>query len=872
MSGGGHRLVAYITLVAILACAIAAVNLSDESDAASGSSISGEVGEYLEVKIAARNATSSSQVDNWSFSDDLPTGLSVEGRYNAGAGTASRGEIWVYGTPTQAYTGTYSIVWAPSSGSTSTITYTGSVTITGGEPADVPVTSIAISGSTSVTEGDSVTYSVTVSPSNATNKAVTWSVSSGPATIASQDDDSCVVSFTGTGIVVIRATADDGSGTYDTHTISVSAATTSGADITGTRGFPLEVKIAARNATSSSQVNNWDFTYDLPAGLSVEGRYNAGVGTASRGEIWVYGTPTQEYSGSYSVRWYPSSGSSSSILYTGNADIIEPVPVTSITISGPTSAIQGDSETYTASVNPSTATDGAVTWSIASGTASITSQDDDSCVVSFTGTGIVVIKATADDGSGVTDELAVDVEAGEYNAPDIEGIVGYELEIKIAARNATSESSMSGWVLTADLPAGLSVEKRYNPSAGTASRGEIWVVGTPTSAYEGDYSVTWRASASGTPIYYTGQATITEPVLVTTVTVFGADTVTEGTQETYTASVSPTNATNKAVTWSVSGPATITSQDDDSCVVSFTGTGSVTVTATADDDSGVSGNRIVTVESSTQVSLAGPSSVYVGNEIEITATVTGGDSAGVEWQTPTGTGSVGTPVTTSTTWTATATGIGSVTIRAVADDDSGVYDEITVEILDAPLISDVTIQISGSTSAKVGESRTLTAVVLPSDLGNRTVTWTVVTGSDLITYDTTTTWRGGELTYQAEGTGSVTIRAVANADEDAVATISITISSATSDDSHIISPGGITQVIGDALFDGNATIAGVVLFAIILGILFAIIREPLPVVLLGIPIMGVFTLLGLLDMNMVILLIIVTAVGLALIARNMWRD
>ena len=198
--------------------------------------------------------------------------------------------------------------------------------------------------------------------------------------------------------------------------------------------------------------------------------------------------------------------------------------------------------------------------------------------------------------------------------------------------------------------------------------------------------------------------------------------------------------------------------------------------------------------------------------------------------------------------------------------------EVTLTAVWADAVGGVYISISGTTSATVGDTRTITAVVLPSDTEDKSVTWTVTAGSSLIDYETAATWRGGTLTYEAQAAGTVTIQVTSVADPNAKDLITITITAASSGDSEVIGPGGITQIVGDVLFDGNAGIAGVVLFAIILGILFAIIREPLPVVLLGIPIMGVFTLLGLLDMNMVILLIIVTAVGLALIARNMWRD
>ena len=296
------------------------------------------------------------------------------------------------------------------------------------------------------------------------------------------------------------------------------------------------------------------------------------------------------------------------------------------------------------------------------------------------------------------------------------------------------------------------------------------------------------------------------------------------------------------------------------------------ITLTAPDHTTETLYAIWESNTETVVYLIGPSAVNVGDTIEITASVSPDGSGGVTWQRVSGADLIDDIQTSSTTWTATATAVGSITIRATATDGSGANEDITIQITDVPVSGDVTVQIAGSTSARVGETRTLTAVVLPSDLGNRTVTWKIVTGSELITYETSETWRGGEFTYEATGTGTVTITATSAADPDAAATITITIGSATSDDSEVIGPQGIVGALGAALFGGSSSIAGVVLFAIILAVLFAIIREPLPVVLLGIPVLAIFTLLGILDMDMVILLIIVVTVGLALIARKMWRD
>ena len=133
MDNSRKRMFAAFAVMAFTLCMFAGVSMMDddsEVDAASGSAISGSVGQYLEVKIAARNAMSSANMNGWQFTHDLPAGLNVEGRYNGSVGAAVRGEIWVYGTPTEGATGTYTVTWSISG--SSTVDYTGSINITGG--------------------------------------------------------------------------------------------------------------------------------------------------------------------------------------------------------------------------------------------------------------------------------------------------------------------------------------------------------------------------------------------------------------------------------------------------------------------------------------------------------------------------------------------------------------------------------------------------------------------------------------------------------------------------------------------------------------------------------------------------------------------
>lgn len=83
----------------------------------------------------------------------------------------------------------------------------------------VAVTGITISGPSEVTVGGTVQLTVAVTPDNAANKAVTWSVSSG-SSYASVSADG-VVTAKAAGKATIKATAKDGSGVTATYQITV---------------------------------------------------------------------------------------------------------------------------------------------------------------------------------------------------------------------------------------------------------------------------------------------------------------------------------------------------------------------------------------------------------------------------------------------------------------------------------------------------------------------------------------------------------------------------------------------------------------------------------------------------------------------------
>jgi len=152
------------------------------------------------------------------------------------------------------------------------------------------------------------------------------------------------------------------------------------------------------------------------------------------------------------------------------------------------------------------------------------------------------------------------------------------------------------------------------------------------------------------------------------------------------ATVLPSNATNKKVTWSSTNE-TIASVDQDGNVQALVG-GKATIKATADDGSGVVGTCEVTVNAPTVIKVtnitvnASIKTLNVGQNVQLTAVVTPTNAANknVTWS------SLNTSVATvNNSGIVNAVSVGSAVIKATAVDGSGVSGQITITVEDTPV-------------------------------------------------------------------------------------------------------------------------------------------------------------------------------------------
>lgn len=78
----------------------------------------------------------------------------------------------------------------------------------------------------------------------------------------------------------------------------------------------------------------------------------------------------------------------------------------------------------------------------------------------------------------------------------------------------------------------------------------------------------------------------------------------------------------------------------------------------------------------------------------------------------------------------------------------------------------------------------------------------------------------------------------------------------------------IQYMLGDSFFNGDLTLAGLALFGIAIILVFVLTKNVFQSLVVGLIATGIFSYMGVLSGDMMILLIIVIVLGLAMTARN----
>ena len=622
----------------------------------------------------------------------------------------------------------------------------GSATITattqdGGKTATCTVTvnPIAVTGislnqsSITLTVGDIQTLTATISPSNATDKSLTWISSN--TSVASVSSDG-VVTAKAAGSATITATTNDGgkkascSVTVQEKTIAVTGVSLDKTSISMIVGDTqlLTATITPANATDKS-------VFWSSSNTSVVTVSNSGLLTAKATGSATITVTTND------------GGKKATCAVTVQA---QTVVVTGVSLDKTSlSMTVGDTQTLTATVTPSNATDKSVSWSSSNTSVATVSS---SGVVTAKSAGTTTITTTTNDG-GKKATCTVTVKAATVS------VTGINL-------NKTSMTLLIGGTesLTATVTPSNATNKNVTWSSSNSnvvlvdSNGNVSAINVGTAIITvttEDGGKTATCSVTVNPIFVTG-VTLNQTNLI----------MAEGDTQILTATVTPSNATDKSVSWSSSNTSVATVSS--SGVVTAKSAGTATITATT-NDGGKKATCTVTVKAAT-VSVTGVNlnktsmSLLIGGTERLTATVTPSNATNknLTWS-------------SSNTSIATVDSNGNVSAIKVGTADITVKTEdggktATCAVTVNPIsVTGVSLNQTSLTMTE-GDTQTLTATITPSNATDKSVTWSSSNTS------VATVSSSGVVTAKAAGSATIT---VTTTDGGKKATCSVTVQAQT---------------------------------------------------------------------------------------------
>lgn len=512
---------------------------------------------------------------------------------------------------------------------------------------DIKVTGITLNKTTlNIKTGATEQLTAKVQPTDATNSKVTWS--SNEPTVA-EVDQTGMITAKKEGSAVITVTAQDGSGKTATCQVNVTDIKVSGITLSAsTLAMQTEdvKQLSVTNVTPANATNKalkWESKNTWVATVDESGNVTA----KNPGEATITVTAAD------------NGGAQATCKVTVTERTVPVIKVTQIQLSQTrASLIEGKELQLTATVLPTDATNQSLTWSSSvEGVATV----DPTGKVTAIKAGTTVITATAKDDSGISASCTVQV-----TVPTVK-VTGITL-------NKTTASVVKGKTvaLTATVTPDTATDKTIKWTTSNKNVATVSTDGVVTAVAAGTAIITATA-ADDSGVKATCKITVTNPVIKVTRVTLNKTTasVVKGKTLTLTATVTPTNATNKNVTWKSSNTK-IATVDGNGKVTAVTA-GTVTITCTAIADKSKSATCKITVTNPavkvTKLSMNKTSvDLLKGKTVQLKVTVTPSNATNkaVTW-----TSSNKKIATVTSNGLVKAVGTGTVTITAKAKDGSG---------------------------------------------------------------------------------------------------------------------------------------------------------------------------------------------------------
>ena len=561
--------------------------------------------------------------------------------------------------------------------------------------------------SAEVQVGKTLTLTATISPSDATDKTVTWS--SSDKAVATVDSKGVVTAVKpGTATITASAKGKDGD-VKATCTVKVTAAVTGVSLDRSDASLKVGESLTLTATVSPAEATKRDVTWSS-SDTSVATVSDTGVVSAVKAGSATITATTAE--GGFKA--------------TCNVKVSAP-SVTGVSLDRSEASLKvGESVALSATVSPSDASNRNVTWS--SSDSSVASVDG-SGVVSAAKAGKATITVTTEDG-GFKASCTVTVAA-----PGVSGVSLDQNDVSLSVGESVTLSA----TVSPDNASDRSVSWSSSDSsvATVSDKGAVKAVGGGTATItvttnDGGYSASCTARVSKPVIEVTGVSLDADDVSLSVGESFGL-----------TATVKPSDAADKGVSWSSSDSSVASVNGSGSVVAKGKGTATIIVTT---DDGGYSASCTVRVSQPVSgVSLdASDVTLNAGEGFGLVASVSpsNANDKGVSWDS-----SDSSVASVDGSGSVVAKGKGSATITVTTDD--GGYSASCIVRVSQP-VTGVSLDQNDMTIS-VGKSATLTATVTPGDADNRDVSWSS-SDSSVATVD-----GGGKVTGKKKGTATITV-------------------------------------------------------------------------------------------------------------------
>lgn len=543
--------------------------------------------------------------------------------------------------------------------------------------------------SAELTVGGTLTLVAAVKPANATDTKVSWS-SSNPD-VASVDNTG-KISALSAGETVITVTTDDG-GFSSTCKVTVSNAVVAvtgvtldkeSAELTVDQTLQLTATVAPENATNTAVT--WMSDDSDVATVDQTGKVTAvGEGLAT------ISVETED----------------GGFFATCDVTVVAgSVAVTGVTLDNTSVSLKVDeTAVLTTTVAPADATDKTVTWSSLDETIATV---DATGKVTAVGEGETTITATTTDGGKtatcvvtVVSDAAVVVSSIELNMTELELKVGGGKEIKATVVYSDgTESTKEDFVWTSD------------DNGEVIELDEGWVDAIEIGV--ANVTVSFGGKSATCVVTVISNVSV---VSVTGVTLNKTDvSITKNEELSLVATVVPTNATNKNVSWTSSDETVATVADG---VVTVVGLGSTTITVTTEDGNFTASCDVtITDVLATNVIIDNALSLTVGGTGSITLTILPAEAA----QTADWSSDNEAVATVDENGVVTAISAGSAKITATSKDGTNLTSDACVVTVSNIVVESVTLD-QESAVVRIGSTISLNATVTPENATNKQVNW-----------------------------------------------------------------------------------------------------------------------------------------------------